>query len=205
MALQINGTTVVNNSRQLQNIASVDATTAAVIAANAGGTDYELPPYENNSTNRDVEPFIRYYSNVFSSAGFEATGAYSAYGDNTKDNLVICRSFGGTGGSNQWLSVSNSAGSSKKIEIFSITNLTTQLDSNTVKTGPDSDGFYKYVRTVPANTAAFAAWVWFEPSVVVYDVSIRWQAGINLYTRSGSGRTNSFVGLQRWFQGDVGF
>ena len=37
MAIQISGTTVINDSRQLQNIASVDATTAAVIAANAGG------------------------------------------------------------------------------------------------------------------------------------------------------------------------
>lgn len=37
MAIQISGTTVINNSRQLQNIASVDATTAAVIAENAGG------------------------------------------------------------------------------------------------------------------------------------------------------------------------
>lgn len=37
MAIQISGTTVVNDSRQLQNIASVDATTAAVIAENAGG------------------------------------------------------------------------------------------------------------------------------------------------------------------------
>ena len=35
MAIQISGTTVINNSRQLQNIASVDATTAAVISANA--------------------------------------------------------------------------------------------------------------------------------------------------------------------------
>lgn len=204
MAIQISGTTVINNSRQLQNIASLDSTTAATVAS-AGGITYELPPFEDNSTNRDVEPFIRYYSNVFGSGGFEATAAYSAYGDNTKDNLVICRSFGGTGGSNQWFALSNSANSSKKIEIFSITNLTTQLDGSTVKTGPDSNGFYKYVRTVPANTSAFGAYVWFEPSVVVYDVSIRWQAGINLYTRSGSGRTNSFVGLQRWFQGDVGF
>lgn len=205
MALQINGTTVVNNSRQLQNIASVDATTAAVIAANAGGTDYELPPFENNSTNRDVTDFIVGESNVFYSGGFEATGAYSAYGDNTKDNLVICSSFGGTGGSNQWFALANSANSSKKLEIFSTTNLTTQLDSNTVKTGPDSNGFYKYVRTVPANTAAFGAYVWFEPTVVIYDVSIRWQVGINLYTRSGSGRSNSFVGVKKWFQGDVGF
>jgi len=38
MALQINGTTVVNNSRALQNIASVDSTTAASItSAGVGG------------------------------------------------------------------------------------------------------------------------------------------------------------------------
>jgi len=37
MAIKISGTTVINDSRQLQNVASVDATTAAVIAANAGG------------------------------------------------------------------------------------------------------------------------------------------------------------------------
>ena len=37
MAIQISGTTVVNNSRQLQNIASLDSTTAAVIGAAAGG------------------------------------------------------------------------------------------------------------------------------------------------------------------------
>ena len=38
MALQINGTTVVNNSRQLQNIASVDTTTKnAIEAAGIGG------------------------------------------------------------------------------------------------------------------------------------------------------------------------
>ena len=38
MAIQISGTTVVNDSRQLQNIASVDSTTAASItAAGVGG------------------------------------------------------------------------------------------------------------------------------------------------------------------------
>ena len=35
MAIQIGGTSVINNSRQLQNIASVDATTATAIG-NAG-------------------------------------------------------------------------------------------------------------------------------------------------------------------------
>ena len=37
MAIQISGTTVVNNSRQLQNIASLDSTTTNTIAAAAGG------------------------------------------------------------------------------------------------------------------------------------------------------------------------
>ena len=37
MAIQIGGTTVVNNSRQLQNIASLDSTTTSTIAAAAGG------------------------------------------------------------------------------------------------------------------------------------------------------------------------
>lgn len=45
MAIQISGTTVVNDSRQLQNIASVDATTAAVIAANAGSGDVPAENY----------------------------------------------------------------------------------------------------------------------------------------------------------------
>tara|TARA_R110000737_G_scaffold4874_1_gene15810 strand:- start:1617 stop:2411 length:795 start_codon:yes stop_codon:yes gene_type:complete len=37
MAIQVSGTSVINNSRQLQNIASLDATTAATVAAAAGG------------------------------------------------------------------------------------------------------------------------------------------------------------------------
>jgi type 1 fimbria pilin len=38
MAIQVGGTTVINNSRQLQNIASVDATTVAAFgAAGVGG------------------------------------------------------------------------------------------------------------------------------------------------------------------------
>jgi len=37
MAININGTTVINNSRQLQNIASLDSTTTTTIAAAAGG------------------------------------------------------------------------------------------------------------------------------------------------------------------------
>ena len=51
MAIQISGTTVVNNSRQLQNIASVDATTAATIAANAGGGGATSVHYGQSTSN----------------------------------------------------------------------------------------------------------------------------------------------------------
>ena len=37
MAIQVSGTTVINDSRQLQNIASLDSTTSSTIAAAAGG------------------------------------------------------------------------------------------------------------------------------------------------------------------------
>ena len=41
MAIKVNGTTVINDSRALQNVASVDATTAAAIsAAGVGGNPY---------------------------------------------------------------------------------------------------------------------------------------------------------------------
>lgn len=51
MAIQINGTTVVNNSRQLQNIASLDSTTTSTIAAAAGGGG--LTPLRMLSSVRD--------------------------------------------------------------------------------------------------------------------------------------------------------
>ena len=41
MAIKVNGTTVINDSRALSNIASVDATTAAaILAAGVGGNPY---------------------------------------------------------------------------------------------------------------------------------------------------------------------
>ena len=47
MAIQISGTTVVNNSRQLQNIASVDTTTKnAIEAAGVGGSP--IPDWKNS-------------------------------------------------------------------------------------------------------------------------------------------------------------
>lgn len=50
MAIQISGTTVVNNSRQLQNIASLDSTTAATISAVAGGEAYMHPVHAPNAS-----------------------------------------------------------------------------------------------------------------------------------------------------------
>jgi hypothetical protein len=48
MAIQISGTTVVNNSRQLQNIASIDTTTKnAISAAGVGGLGH--PVFDNNA------------------------------------------------------------------------------------------------------------------------------------------------------------
>jgi len=70
MAIQIGGTTVVNNSRALKNIASVDSTTAASItAAGVGGGGATSVSYGSNTSNipfgfvsshtrntRDLEP-----------------------------------------------------------------------------------------------------------------------------------------------------
>ena len=52
MAIQVNGTTVIDNSRNLTNIASVDATTAAAIGnAGVGGTLVDLGFTSLTSTN----------------------------------------------------------------------------------------------------------------------------------------------------------
>tara|TARA_R110000803_G_scaffold201485_1_gene266299 strand:+ start:243 stop:1778 length:1536 start_codon:yes stop_codon:yes gene_type:complete len=61
MAIKVGGTTVIDDSRALSNIASVDATTAAAItAAGVGGADvikyYDLPENISNSSTRH---FIR--------------------------------------------------------------------------------------------------------------------------------------------------
>ena len=203
MAIHVSGTTVVNNSRQLQNIASLDATTAATIAANAGGTDYELPPYETGSSDKNVL-FGDDQATAFGAGGWRGTAAYTNYGDSTADNMIIANSFGGVSGSNQWLSIRNHSGSAKKFEVWSITNLTSsQIASTTTKTGP-TNGYYKYSTTVPANTAAFVHYFWFEPTVIVSDAVVKWESGIEMYTRSGSGRMNGFTGIRFWYQGDVG-
>jgi hypothetical protein len=50
MAIKVNGTTVINDSRALTNIASVDATTVAAFgAAGVGGTSYAATTYTSSS------------------------------------------------------------------------------------------------------------------------------------------------------------
>ena len=58
MAIQISGTSVINNSRQLQNIASLDSTTSSTIAASLGGgggwSRRTTGGFANNSTALDI-------------------------------------------------------------------------------------------------------------------------------------------------------
>ena len=54
MAIKVSGTTVINDSRALQNIASVDSTTAAAIgAAGVGGSEYNVA-HTKTTTNRTL-------------------------------------------------------------------------------------------------------------------------------------------------------
>jgi hypothetical protein len=207
MAIKVANTTVINNSLELQNVASLDATTTSNIFDASTYTKYELPPYSTGSSNKNIL-FFANLSFDFGAGGWETTTAYSTWGDNTVDNIIYADSFGLTGGSNAWLAAENSAGVSKKVEIFSTTDLsspsTILAGTVTVQTGP-TNGFYKYTATIPANTSGFSAYIWFEPSVVLSNVVVRWEDSVNLITRSGSGRTNGFRNIQYWFQGDVGF
>lgn len=57
MAIKVNGTTVINDSRQLQNIASLDATTTATISAAGGGGGWEL--LQNTDITSDIS-YIEY-------------------------------------------------------------------------------------------------------------------------------------------------
>ena len=74
MALQINGTTVVNNSRQLQNIASADSTTQNTINSFVSGGDAFFPKgtnmssiFDTNSVNLAAGTYLFKYANyVFS-------------------------------------------------------------------------------------------------------------------------------------------
>ena len=206
MAIKVANTSVINNSLELQNIASLDATTTSNIFDASTYTKYELPPYSTGSSNKNIL-FGTNLSTNFGAGGWESTTAYSSWGDNTVDNIIYAGSFGITGGSNAWLAAENSAGVSKKVEMFSTTNLSAQqlAGTVTVQTGP-TNGFYKYTSTIPANTSGFGGnYIWVEPSVNLIDAIVRWEDSVNLITRSGSGRLNGFGSIRYWFQGDVGF
>jgi hypothetical protein len=60
MAIKVNGTTVINDSRQLQNVASVDATTVAALgAAGVGGSSaYTTTTYTSSAVgiSRNTDP-----------------------------------------------------------------------------------------------------------------------------------------------------
>lgn len=203
MAIQTGGTTRIGSTGELRNITGLDATTTATIVAATGGTDYELPPYETGSSDKNVL-FGTFALTTFGSAGWRVTQAYTGYDDPNADNMIIASTFGGVSGSNQWMSLRNHASGSRKFEVYTPTNLSTsQVHSNTTKTGP-TNGYYKYSTTVPANTAAFVHYFWVEPTVIVQECVVKWESGIEMYCRSGSGRQIGFTGMRYWYQGDVG-
>ncbi len=82
MAIQVSGTQVIGNSRELTNIASVDATTAAAIgAAGVGGGDAPTPPNWLSPT-----------------ATVSSTGTWSKPGSIGNDDWVVFYLVGGGGG-----------------------------------------------------------------------------------------------------------
>ena len=101
MAIQISGTTVVNDSRQLQNIASLDSTTTATIASAAGGGDVpadsflmypDVPSsYMSQilyiSSNSVATGSGRTLQTIQASARGPAYGTYSGDGDVTSSTL----------------------------------------------------------------------------------------------------------------------
>ena len=178
-------------------------TSIASATETGSGATYELPPYETSSANKNVL-FGDLASTTFYAGGWRTTGAYTNHDNNPNvDNMIIANTFGGVGGSNQWFSLRNHASDSRKFELYSITDITTALHANVTKTGP-TNGYYKYSTTVPANTPAFSHYFWVEPTVIVQECVVKWESGIEMYTRSGSGRANGFGGIRYWYQGDVG-
>ena len=83
MAIQISGTTVVNDSRQLQNIASVDATTKGVIIT-ANAPDVTVYSGTTTSASGTINPNDTTAGTVLYETGTIAAGTYSL--DNLGDN-----------------------------------------------------------------------------------------------------------------------
>jgi len=108
MAIKVNGTTVINDSRALQNVASVDATTAAAIsAAGVGGGAGTLEAWVNfngkssgairadgnvsSVTDNGVGQYTVNYSTSFSdvSYAFVATCRGGDSSDNSLEHMAI--------------------------------------------------------------------------------------------------------------------
>lgn len=63
MAIQVSGTSVINNSRQLQNIASLDATTISTINSNvSSGFTADTSTHPSSATNYNSNPSNNYSS-----------------------------------------------------------------------------------------------------------------------------------------------
>jgi|SaaInl85LU_5_DNA_1037374.scaffolds.fasta_scaffold09347_2 hypothetical protein len=79
MAIKVNGTTVINDSRQLQNVASVDATTVAALGAagvGGGNLDFSTTSYSNTSVFTKPADGVHILNSYFNSinAGVYKTG-----------------------------------------------------------------------------------------------------------------------------------
>jgi hypothetical protein len=81
MAIQIGGTTVINNSRQLQNIATLDSTTAATIGAAAGGGHGAVFEETFSTTETNWQPKIAgdVYVMIIGGGGSGAISNYYSY------------------------------------------------------------------------------------------------------------------------------
>ena len=83
MAIQISGTTVVNNSRQLQNIASLDSTTTTTLqGAGLGGIGFTSGTnlyYDNDFTSSDQYVFPTGEGDYLAIVGNDRSGSSSWY------------------------------------------------------------------------------------------------------------------------------
>jgi hypothetical protein len=91
MAIKVNGTTVINDSRQLQNVASIDATTVAALgAAGVGGANISETAILNPSLNtwdaRQVPESNWNYN--YSFTGLPPSGTYATIKTFTGSALV---------------------------------------------------------------------------------------------------------------------
>jgi hypothetical protein len=98
MAIQIGGTTVVNNSRQLQNIASLDGTTTSTIQAIAGGGHGAVFEELFTETETNWQPKIAgdVYVIVVGAGGTGGITKYYSYATSLYSRLTI--GGGGSGG-----------------------------------------------------------------------------------------------------------